>query len=225
MLGIGLSTARARLPPPRGASPRNRQLPAQSPTPATMRRESASPSGLAPGALGRDRTFTRNGLQHRVKLVGAELIQHILNRFEVAAGPDDKPLLTATALEIEESSLLAPLEPLPGVLETLPELSRAGYRLRAVGCIHRKKVVHPLSNCTYLLTGISQLQPGNPASPERDHLWLLPSGPDQIRRLSPRKTQLSMPHDAGSVDSREPSRGNSIPLWRTAGTGRRQCPI
>jgi hypothetical protein len=51
------------------------------------------------------------------------------------------------------------------------------------------------------------------------------SGPDQVRRLSPRRTQPSTPHDVGSHEQPRPLRGNSIPLWRTAGTGRRQCPI
>ena len=56
-------------------------------------------------------------------------VQHILARFEIVPGAGDEPLLAETAFEIEESSLSAPLEPLPGVLETLPDLTRAGYRL------------------------------------------------------------------------------------------------
>jgi putative hydrolase of the HAD superfamily len=56
-------------------------------------------------------------------------VRHILSRFGVTARPEDEALLAETALEIEESSLLAPLEPLPGALETLPKLASAGYRL------------------------------------------------------------------------------------------------
>ncbi len=56
-------------------------------------------------------------------------VAHILNRFDLVPGPEDEGLLVETALEIEEASLLAPLEPLPGVLETVPALASAGYRL------------------------------------------------------------------------------------------------
>jgi putative hydrolase of the HAD superfamily len=59
----------------------------------------------------------------------ADQIQHILARFEIVPGPGDGAFLAQTALEIEESSLLAPLEPLPGVLETVPRLTQEGYRL------------------------------------------------------------------------------------------------
>ena len=52
-----------------------------------------------------------------------------MTRFEVVPGPEDQELLAETALEIEEASLLAPLQPLPGVLETVPALTSAGYRL------------------------------------------------------------------------------------------------
>jgi HAD superfamily hydrolase (TIGR01549 family) len=56
-------------------------------------------------------------------------VGHILTRFEVVPRPEDEELLAETALGIEEASLLAPLQPLPGALETVPALRSAGYRL------------------------------------------------------------------------------------------------
>lgn len=58
-----------------------------------------------------------------------EQVRHVLTRFQLAPGPADEGLLADTAVEIENASLLAPLQPLPGVLETVPALAGAGYRL------------------------------------------------------------------------------------------------
>jgi hypothetical protein len=51
----------------------------------------------------------------------------------------------------------------------------------------------PFFDTAFRLTAASQLESGDPTAPERDYLWLLPSRPDQFRRLSPRRTQSSTP--------------------------------
>jgi len=52
-------------------------------------------------------------------------------------------------------------------------------------------VVHPLSIRTADLLPGSQLQPGLSAAPETNYLPLLPSGPDGVRSVSPRRARLS----------------------------------
>ncbi len=75
-----------------------------------------------------------------------------------------------------------------------------------------RPVVHPLSNRALRLAGASQLRPGTPAAPRSDCLPLLPSGPDGVHRLLPRRTQSSMPLSPGRPRKHRPSRGNSTPL-------------
>ena len=53
------------------------------------------------------------------------------------------------------------------------------------------------------LTQVSQLQPGIPATPGVYYLPLLPSGPDGIHNLPPRKTQPSTPLDLCSPDEQD----------------------
>lgn len=55
-----------------------------------------------------------------------EQVLHILAVFQKTA-PED--LVAQTAGEIEDLSLLAPLQLLPGVLETIPQLAESGFRL------------------------------------------------------------------------------------------------
>ena len=52
-------------------------------------------------------------------------------------------------------------------------------------------VVHPLSIRTAGLRPGRQLQPGLSAAPETNYLPLLPSGPDGVRSVSPRRARLS----------------------------------
>jgi HAD superfamily hydrolase (TIGR01549 family) len=61
-----------------------------------------------------------------------EQVRFILGYFaaDEAAVPDG--LLARTIVDIEDASLLAPLEPLPGVRETIPALAAAGYRLAII---------------------------------------------------------------------------------------------
>jgi len=59
----------------------------------------------------------------------AEQVRFILRHFAVDAPSAGDGLVARTALEIEESSLLAPLRFLPGVRETIPALVAAGCRL------------------------------------------------------------------------------------------------
>ena len=53
--------------------------------------------------------------------------------------------------------------------------------------------VHPLSISAFRLSAVSRLGSGDPAAPENDYLPLLPSGPDGVRRFSPRRTRSSTP--------------------------------
>ncbi len=55
-----------------------------------------------------------------------EQVLHILELFE-AVVPEER--VTRAAVEIEDLSLIAPLQLLEGVAETIPELAAAGYRL------------------------------------------------------------------------------------------------
>ena len=43
--------------------------------------------------------------------------------------------------------------------------------------------------------------------PKQFHLWLLPSGPDQVHGASPRRTRSSTPSDKGSPHDRSPRAG------------------
>jgi len=43
--------------------------------------------------------------------------------------------------------------------------------------------------------------------PKQFHLWLLPSGPDQVHGASPRRTRSSTPSDKGSPRDRSPRAG------------------
>jgi len=54
-----------------------------------------------------------------------------------------------------------------------------------------------------------QLRPGTPTSPEEYRLWLLPSGPDQVRGSSPRGTQPSAPRGPRSPTGSDLGRGFS----------------
>lgn len=58
-----------------------------------------------------------------------EQVLHFLDRFGVNPAALDQEEILRTVLEIEDSSLLAELELLPGVRETIPALAGAGYRL------------------------------------------------------------------------------------------------
>ena len=53
----------------------------------------------------------------------------------------------------------------------------------------------------------SQLGSGEPTAPEANRLWLLPSGPDQVRDASPRRTRSSTPLDKGSPQRTSPQAG------------------
>jgi len=53
--------------------------------------------------------------------------------------------------------------------------------------------VHLPSNCHPGLLVASWLWPGEPAAPGSILLWLLPSGPDQVRGVPPRGTRSSTP--------------------------------
>jgi HAD superfamily hydrolase (TIGR01662 family) len=58
-----------------------------------------------------------------------EHVLNILERFGVDPTSLDQEAIPATVLEIEDASLMADLELLPGVRETIPALAAAGYRL------------------------------------------------------------------------------------------------
>jgi len=58
-----------------------------------------------------------------------EQVLYILAHFGVDATAVPDGLIAQTTLEIEDASLLAPLQLLPGVRETIPALADAGYRL------------------------------------------------------------------------------------------------
>ena len=60
--------------------------------------------------------------------------------------------------------------------------------------------------------GTKQLRPGYPVAPTGNRLWLLPSGPDQIHRSAPHRTQPSTPLGQAVPATVEPSEGNSTPL-------------
>jgi hypothetical protein len=68
-------------------------------------------------------------------------------------------------------------------------------------------VVHPSSNLVTQLADTNLLKPGSPVAPESDHLGLLPSGPDPIRRLPPHRTQPSTPAGTAVLLTASPRRG------------------
>ena len=66
--------------------------------------------------------------------------------------------------------------------------------------------------------------PGAPAAPAGDRLRLLPSGPDLVRKPTPRGTRtIDAPND-GATGAENPSKGSSAPLERIADTGHRYLP-
>jgi len=62
---------------------------------------------------------------------------------------------------------------------------------------------------------------GDPAAPESNCLPLLPSGPDGIHSVSPRRTRPSTLPVGASPHGAQTSSGNSAPLKRIAGSGHR----
>ena len=61
------------------------------------------------------------------------------------------------------------------------------------------------------------LGPGAPAAPDEHSLLLLPSGPDRVRRSSPRRTRPSTLRCPLSGEQRTTSNGTSTPLERVSG--------
>ena len=61
------------------------------------------------------------------------------------------------------------------------------------------------------------LGPGTPAAPDEHSLLLLPSGPDRVRRSSPRRTRPSTLRCPLSGGQRATSNGTSTPLERVSG--------
>ena len=67
--------------------------------------------------------------------------------------------------------------------------------------------MHLHSNWISSLLSASQLGPGRPAAPGADHLWLLPSGPDQVHGAPPRRTRPSTSLDEDSPRKTSPPEG------------------
>lgn len=61
-----------------------------------------------------------------------EHVLYILARFGLDPAAMDPDLIAGTVREIEDASLLAPLQLLPGARETIPALAAAGYRLGVI---------------------------------------------------------------------------------------------
>jgi putative hydrolase of the HAD superfamily len=61
-----------------------------------------------------------------------EQVTYLLARFDLDPAAVDRDLIAQTVLEIEDASLLAPLQLLPGARETIPVLAAAGYRLGVI---------------------------------------------------------------------------------------------
>src|SRR5688500_13307708 len=79
-----------------------------------------------------------------------------------------------------------------------------------------REAVHPTSIAALQLSTVDQLKPGYPVTPGDIVLWLLPSGPDQVRRAPPHRTLLSTHHDR--VSPTGPDLGwASIPVERVPG--------
>jgi len=77
--------------------------------------------------------------------------------------------------------------------------------------------VHPLSIGAPPQPRARWLWPGTPAAPDEHSLLLLPSGPDRVRRSSPRRTRPSTLRCPLSGDQRTTSNGTSTPLERVSG--------
>src|SRR5207249_10796033 len=63
----------------------------------------------------------------------------------------------------------------------------------------------------------ASLGPGTPAAPDEHSLLLLPSGPDRVRRSSPRRTRPSTLRCSLSGGEGTTSNGTSTPLERVSG--------
>src|SRR5438067_6581623 len=77
--------------------------------------------------------------------------------------------------------------------------------------------VHPLSTGAPPRSRTRLLGPGTPAAPDEHSLLLLPSGPDRVRRSSPRRTRPSTLRCPLSGGHRTTSNGTSTPLERVSG--------
>src|SRR5438309_8533174 len=77
--------------------------------------------------------------------------------------------------------------------------------------------VHPLSIGAPPQPRARLLGPGTPAAPDEHSLLLLPSGPDRVRRSSPRRTRPSTLRCPLSGGQHTTSNGTSTPLERVSG--------
>src|ERR1700716_2224166 len=77
--------------------------------------------------------------------------------------------------------------------------------------------VHPWSTGAPPQPRARSLGPGTPAAPDEHSLLLLPSGPDRVRRSSPRRTRPSTLRCSLSDGERATSNGTSTPLERVSG--------
>src|SRR5438067_11692245 len=77
--------------------------------------------------------------------------------------------------------------------------------------------VHPLSTGAPPRSRTRLLGLGTPAAPDEHSLLLLPSGPDRVRRSSPRRTKPSALRCPLSGGERTTSNGTSTPLERASG--------
>src|SRR5215468_2368862 len=77
--------------------------------------------------------------------------------------------------------------------------------------------VHPLSIGAPPQPRTRLLGLGTPAAPDEHSLLLLPSGPDRVRRSSPRRTRPSTLRCPLSGGERTTSNGTSTPLERVSG--------
>src|SRR5205085_2582435 len=63
------------------------------------------------------------------------------------------------------------------------------------------------------------------AAPPAPRLLLLPSGPDRVHGTRSRRTRPSTQSHETTLRTAHPSKGNSTPLKRIAGTGHRWLPV
>src|SRR5438067_5059377 len=63
------------------------------------------------------------------------------------------------------------------------------------------------------------------AAPPAPRLLLLPSGPDRVHGTRSRRTRPSTQSHETPLRTAHPSKGNSTPLKRIAGTGHRWLPV
>src|SRR5260370_12570903 len=63
------------------------------------------------------------------------------------------------------------------------------------------------------------------AAPPAPRLLLLPSGPDRVHGTRSRRTKPSTQSHETPLRTAHPSKGNSTPLKRIAGTGHRWLPV